>query len=526
MKASPLPLRGFRRGLLPWLLFSLAVLVGCWPGAAPCARAQSGSLDLSFDAGLGPDAQVDNLILQPDGKTLVQGVFSNIAGVHRPGLARVNADGSLDPTFDTGVGPDFFISTATLLPNGQVFVGGDFSLFNNVPRLSFALLNPDGNLDPNFGGQRKQGTNGRVLTSILQPDGKIIIGGDFASVDEETFANVARLKPDASIDGQFKRKPGRFGFFVDPPRAVAIQPDGKVLFAGFFGTTEPYANGGFQLVRVDDRNRVDTSFNPGNGINGINGNVRAVVLQPDGKILAGGTFVEVNRQPSGGIVRLNPDGSVDPTFTVGVGFDQAVNALLLQPDGRIVVGGFFGNYNGVTRGGTARLNADGSLDASFVPAGANGEVNALALQPDGRLLIGGDFTRVGNVRRVRVARLNPDGTPDQGNLGPAVTITALRKDITQTGGQSGILALTRTGDVSQPLTVTYTVTGTAFVNVNFEPLPGTATFAAGADTFLLQVVPINAPIPVPQPVKVKVALNPGDGYVVGNPGRAKVRISQ
>ncbi|UOR00198.1 delta-60 repeat domain-containing protein (plasmid) [Hymenobacter sp. 5317J-9] len=132
----------------------------------------------------------------------------------------------------------------------------------------------------------------------------------------------------------------------------------------------------------------------GSGANSI---VRAVVVQPDGKVLVGGDFTAYNGAASPrGVLRLNPDGSLDNTFNPGgAGVDGAVYALALQPDGKVLVGGFFVSYNGASSPDyLLRLNANGSLDTSFNPggAGASSAVYALAVQPDGSVLVGGGFT--------------------------------------------------------------------------------------------------------------------------------------
>jgi uncharacterized delta-60 repeat protein len=97
---------------------------------------------------------------------------------------------------------------------------------------------------------------------------------------------------------------------------------------------------------------------------------------------------------------------LDASFNPGTGADHWVNSIALQPDGKILIGGYFDTYNGTTRNRIARLNTDGSLDASFNPGtGANDGVRSIALQPDGKILIGGLFTAYNGTGRNRVARI-------------------------------------------------------------------------------------------------------------------------
>jgi uncharacterized delta-60 repeat protein len=138
-------------------------------------------------------------------------------------------------------------------------------------------------------------------------------------------------------------------------------------------------------------------------------------VQPDGKIVIGGNFTTYNGLANfNHIARLNPDGSADTNFNVSAtGPNDSVRALALQLDGKIVIGGIFTNVNGQAFNHVARLNADGTVDASFVPGlGANDSVFALGIQSDNRIVVGGEFTQCSGVTRNRITRLNPDGTVD------------------------------------------------------------------------------------------------------------------
>src|SRR6185436_7757543 len=132
-----------------------------------------------------------------------------------------------------------------------------------------------------------------------------------------------------------------------------------------------------------------------------------------GKVLIGGDFGSVNGVGRANLARLNSDGSVDSTFDTGAGADAPVRAIALQLDGRILIGGSFTNYNGVPMGRIARLNANGSLDPLFTPGpGANDTVNSIVVQGDTKIVVGGQFTRFNGVSRFRLTRLNNDGTAD------------------------------------------------------------------------------------------------------------------
>lgn len=143
--------------------------------------------------------------------------------------------------------------------------------------------------------------------------------------------------------------------------------------------------------------------------------VSAAALQDDGKIVLAGFFNEIGGQTHNFLVRLNPDGTVDPLFNPVVGpVDKGheVNAILVQPDHKIVIGGLFETVGGQPRNGVARLNPDGTPDAFDADINGNGFVNALARTPGGKIIIGGTFNSVHNAARSSLARLNVDGTLD------------------------------------------------------------------------------------------------------------------
>ena len=185
--------------------------------------------------------------------------------------------------------------------------------------------------------------------------------------------------------------------------SIALQPDGKIIAGGNFfviGST-PQQN---RIARINANGTLDPSFAVGTG---ADNNVQAVNIQPDGEILVGGSFFNFNGAPQNQIVRLNGNGSFDTSFTAGITGSSGVWTIKLQPDGKNLIGGSIGFVNGILRRGIARLSTDGSLDLFYPTGGAGGAdnlVRAVALQADGKVLIGGDFTTVGATARSRIAR--------------------------------------------------------------------------------------------------------------------------
>lgn len=291
--------------------------------------------------------------------------------------------------------------------------------------LLFALagMSQAGTTDPTFAGYANQW----IQAAALQTDGKIVVGGLFTQYGGVTRNRIARVNSDGTLDTSFV--PGTTGLNSNPD-VVLLQPDGKVLagggFTNFSGTARNH------VVRLDANGALDTSFSPGagpvynpSGTSESTGYVYSMALQPDGKLLVGGFFTHFDGVSRYGIARLNANGTVDTSFTtpsLGTNY-QSVDQILVLSDGKIIITGSFSSYSGVTRQRVARLNADGSIDTTFGTAsGADSRVQQATLQADGKILIGGYFTQYGGVSRAHIARLNADGSLDTTfNPGTGVT---------------------------------------------------------------------------------------------------------
>ncbi len=212
--------------------------------------------------------------------------------------------------------------------------------------------------------------------------------------------------------------------------AVAVQPDGKILIAGEFARLQP--NGGVasdrsNIARLLPDGRVDPSFNAS-----TNGRISAMVLQADGRIVIGGRFTSASGAARNRAARLNADGSIDASFDPNLdgGMIPEVNALALDATGGILIGGGFTSAAGQGRNRLARFNADGSFDAGF-NADINNVVHAIAVQSDGKIVVGGGFTSIAGQTRNRLARLNANGSVDAGfnpNFNNVVNAVALQRD--------------------------------------------------------------------------------------------------
>lgn len=372
-----------------------------------------GTVDTSFNPGTGADGSVSSMALQADGKLLIGGVFTNYNNTQRNRIARINPDGSLDASFNPGSGFNEPVHSIAIQPDGKAIIAGDFTSYNGTVRNRILRLDADGSLDSGF--NTGSGASSTVRSLALQADGKVLIGGDFSiSANGESRYSIARINTDGGLDTSFN-------FALSSSitvNCVAVQPDGKVLIGGDFG----FSIGGQTargILRLNENGSRDGSFSPGTGATSqvLSSAVRSVILQSNGKILIGGDFTQYNGTTRNRIARINADGSLDTSFNPGTGTTNSVlirvNSVATRMDGRILIAGNFRSYNGTTRDRIASLNEDGGLDGSFNPtSGLSNEVRSVSIQSDGKIIVAGDFTTYGATTRNRILRLNTDGSLD------------------------------------------------------------------------------------------------------------------
>ncbi len=391
----------------------------------------SGETDTSFKVNLLSDfdsvGSVTALVKQPDGKILVAGSFTNVGGITKRTLVRLNPDLSVDNSFDVGLGA-YSIFTLAVQPDGKILVGGSFSNFNSISRNGIVRLNADGSIDSSFEVSIPYGYGG-IQKIILLPGGKILIAGNFSNIGDVLYPGIAVLEADGNLDQNFN--PAFISSNGSTPNinTAVVQPDGKILIAGNFTNIGGYTRN--RVARLESSGVLDLSFDAGIG---PNGQVYEIVPTTDGKILIGGDFTSVNGVVRGKIARLNSSGSVDGTFNFVSPSDITVRTMILQPDGKIVVGTDSSYYSQGTFPVVFRLNTDGSVDSTFTApvgngnAGINGSVKGLLLESGGKIIIGGLFSTVGNMNRRGLARLNANGTLDtslQVLFGSSGTVTVI-----------------------------------------------------------------------------------------------------
>lgn len=374
------------------------------------AKAQPGTLDFSFDPGTSVETPgaVEAITIQPDGKVFAVGGFLTYDGNPSKNIVRINADGSYDESFQVGAG---FTGTSdvagatgrcyavTMQPDGKILVGGIFNSFNDTTVRSIARLRPDGSLDTTF--VTGNGFNNIVHDIRVLPDGRILCVGQFTQFNGFNRSKAAILLPDGSLDFSFAPPVMDVNAFT-----AAVQGDGKLLIGGTISTVGGAPVG--RLVRLNADGTLDSSFPQGTGFNAL---VLALHLMDDGRIMVGGGFTDYDGNPRQRIARLMSDGSLDPTFSASASASDQVRGIVEDAQGRFIITGNFFEVNGVSRGRVARLLANGTLDTSFdTPYGVSNTIQDVLLQPDGQLVIGGYFTTVELVARRSIARLNTTGS--------------------------------------------------------------------------------------------------------------------
>jgi uncharacterized delta-60 repeat protein len=332
-------------------------------------------------------------------KTIALPAFSALLAC---GATTVRAQTAVD-SFDPNA--DFQINAMVEQPDGKVIIGGEFTTLapNGGPavqQLRIARLNPDGTLDTAFAAGAL-GANGDVHTIALQADGKIIVGGEFTGIGGQVGYHIARLDPATGA-----ADPSFTSYANDIVYAVAVQADGKILIAGQFTLVGvvPVQQARNRLARLDPTGAPD-SFDPN-----LSDIAFCLALQADSKILVSGQFTTVGGGVTrNGIARIDPvtgaADSFDPHATAG----DIVRSIAVQSDGKIIVGGGFGIIGGQIRSDIARLDpVTGGAD-SFDPE-AHGDVRSIVLQADGKILAGGFFhgaKSIGGQTRNYIARLDP-----------------------------------------------------------------------------------------------------------------------
>ena len=351
------------------------------------------TLDQTFvTAGPNPTSYPPNdMVIQSDDKIIVTGGFSGFSGGSNGfGIARLLVNGAIDTGYNVGgAGTASNVGYTNNTPyalamqtNGQILLGGDFYYYNGVQRLGIVRINTNGSIDSSFSPTVLNTYYRSVVTGItIQSDGKIILLGFFSPPTAgATQQNIIRLNSNGTIDTTFSAgsTAGSLVFNVDlsvslysPIAKAVVQPDGKIIIAGAFNkynTTNVKS-----LVRLTSTGAIDGSFNTATGVERA---INELILEPTtNKPIIGGEFTLFGTTAVKKLIRLTTTGTLDTTFSIGTGTTDSANypscpycsnyvkALKQQPDGKIIVGGKFTTFNGLSATNITRIFGSAGVQA-------------------------------------------------------------------------------------------------------------------------------------------------------------------
>ncbi|GFO64075.1 hypothetical protein M1B72_06565 [Geomonas paludis] len=442
-----------------------------------------GTLDASFDPPA-PAGPVYALALQPDPVApgnpdyiWIGGSFTDVGGTNRKGLARLaGGTGTLDPLDPVTTPLAVTVLALDLLPAGAgLLVGGEFrELKAGLPTRNLAGVavagGAAGTLNWTYTGGLNDDAGNVAVNAIALQDGAVVVGGEFVT---PWSANLARFSASGVYDAGFRPTSPNAAV-----RALAVQADGKILFGGEFSGAFLSRN---YLARLNRDGTLD-AFDPGFA-SAAGAGVLALVVEPDGAIIAAGTFsAGAGPTQRWNLARLRIDGTLSETVFPPP--DGAVRALARQGDGCLLAAGAFGNVGSVTRTSLARFYPYGALDDDLPQVVDDGGlVNRLSLHPDGRTTVTGLFEQVLGAGRFHIARLRGDWSIDPGydpnlNLGQqAFTLVPLPDDALLMGGDF----ITINGDLQVQM-----------VRIDGAGVPGPASFNSVLGGYLQFFGYINA----------------------------------
>jgi uncharacterized delta-60 repeat protein/uncharacterized repeat protein (TIGR01451 family) len=395
---------------------------------------QDGTIDNTFNLGTGLNNYVNSIVIQPDQKIILAGEFTDYQTfISAHGIIRLNPDGSPDPTFQSNSQPFTSANNLNLMPDNSIILTANNS--NAFPPLYTGLVRllSNGILDTITAGHETNGPGGgNTFSQIsLLSSGKLLLTGQFETAFNRFRGGIAVMNEDFTLDNSFNPKPG----FKDEIEQVFVQPDGKIYATKEIldeSTVNVYNDIIVKgLVRINSDGSLDTTFHIPDS---LLVSAEAVVVQPDAKVVVAGMtkiYDGSNWVSNRNIVRFNPDGSLDQSFETVELVANNLDKLLLQPDGKIIILGGFSLDNGNTYPCISRLNPNGTLDNSFnIGSGANNRITTGLITSSGKIIIGGDFTSYNGIPVQRLAAINPNGSLDltfafDGDIGG--TVRALEK---------------------------------------------------------------------------------------------------
>lgn len=383
-----------------------------------------GTLDTGFEARLGQayGPIVRAIVPLPGGDVIIGGRFSAVSGRFRMSIARLHESGAPVLSFNPGRGPGGLVRGMALMDDGRVAIAGEFISYNDEPRPHLAFLTGDGLLDPQFDGG--EGPNGPVDHLVKLQDGRLFLAGRFSAYDGQPAPRMAVVDAFGALDATVAFSDGLIPLGHRFSAAVAL-PDGCVVIAAH-PEMQPYGYTSL-LFKLLPSGAVDDAFQPPAP---VYGSVYCMRAEPDGRLLLGGSFQMGSLNGPRCLVRLLPNGGLDPSFSTQSGFGPAstaaVHAIARRQDGRLLIGGYFTSYRNAAAHSMVCIEPDGTRFTGYTPRAMTSMYDAhppvvlsIATLPDDRAVVTGWFSSYDGSDQPGMMVVLPDGGHDSSFALPA-----------------------------------------------------------------------------------------------------------
>jgi len=370
-------------------------------------------LNPSITGGAGGVGTVYDLAETGDGGLIIVGDFTLVGGTTRNRIARIDADGSLDPIFDPNVNG---IVRSVEVSGNTVFIAGSFTSVGGAPRQNVAAINLSTGVPTGW----TSAVNGHVY-ALAVTAASVFIGGSFTIVGGVTRNRVAEISRATGMPTTWNPNANNT---VNTMAMTAT----TVVIGGSFTSVRGVARN--RAAELDLATGSVTSFDPD-----TSGTVNNIAHGPDGSLIIAGSFSTISGVNQQYLARFDSNRNFDNTFDPTI--DAQVSTIARQSDGKIVIGGSFTSVDGAPRGRLARLNADGSLDTGFadpIVSGTNSKILSTLIRSDGKIAVGGLFDSAGGVARGSLAQFRGGEPPPVPTPAPTPIIPVWRSTLDPSGG--------------------------------------------------------------------------------------------
>ncbi|MEO6689770.1 MAG: Ig-like domain repeat protein [Dokdonella sp.] len=369
-------------------------------GLARLAASGSGAIDPLWAPQV--NGQVSAMALDGSGNIYIGGMFTLARGQVRNNVAKLSTSGvgTPDPNWNPSASGE--VRALVLNPDNTICVGGSFSTLHEQQHLGLGVITTDGTLSAI---QMDIEYPGYATSIARQPNGGVIVGGEFRKVGQVMHRNILRLRPDRTLDLEWNPDPDGF------VSTVLADPDGSVYVGGYFSKIGGKNRNNIAKISGEGVGASDDLWNPN-----ADYVVQRLVMDASRNIYAGGAFSSIGAKHRAGIAKLSADGTgvVDatwnPTASGGTSGASSVSNLALD-GGYIYAGGDFNQIGGLNRNRIAKLSVAGAgqADPAWNPA-ANSYVQSIAVDTNGSVYVGGVFTNIGGANRNYIAKLSGNGS--------------------------------------------------------------------------------------------------------------------